>query len=109
MSIPVGVNASTKASKPSAEPELADVTNLGSIAQMDYAVMAGAVRPYRPGDMVPAALAAIERSPADYRAVGAFVLKEALLVNFLAPLPGVLEYRRGEVVDVKSGQLVPPR
>lgn len=97
------------ASKPSVEPELAAVTNRGSMAQMDYASMAGAVRPYRDSDPVPPALAATKRSPADYRAVGAFVLREALLVNFLAPVPGVLDYRRGEVVDVKTGQIVPPR
>ena len=97
------------ASKPSPEPELAGVTNLGPVAQMDYAVMAGAVRPYRAGDSVPPSLAAVRRSPADYRAAGAFVLREALLVNFLAPVPGVLDYRRGDVVDVQTGQIVPPR
>lgn len=97
------------ASKPSPEPELAAVTGLGAVAQMDYAVMAGAVRPYREGDAVPPSLANVRRSPTDYRAVGAFVLREALLANWLAPVPGVLDYRRGEVVDVKSGQMVPSR
>jgi hypothetical protein len=97
------------ASKPSAEPELAAVTNRGAMAQLDFASMAGAVRPYRQDDPVPPSLAALPRNPADYRAVGAFVLREALLVNYLAPVPGVLDYRRGEVFDVKSGQIVPPR
>lgn len=97
------------ASKPSAEAELAAVTNRGAMAQMDFASMAGAIRPYRPSDPLPASLAGTTRVPADYRAVGPFVLREALLVNYLAPVPGVLEYRRGEVVDVKSGAIVPSR
>lgn len=97
------------ASKPSPEPELASVTNLGSMAQLDYASMPGAIRPARAGDSVPPALTDISRTPSDYRAAGAFVLREALLVNFLAPLPGVLDYHRGEVFDVKRGALVPPR
>lgn len=107
--VDAGTFFSEMASKPSSEPELAAVTNRGSMAQMDYASMAGAIRPYRADDPLPASLAAMKRAPAAYRAVGPFVLREALLVNYLAPVPGVLDYRRGEVVDVKSGAIVPPR
>ncbi len=107
--IDAGTYLAEMASKPSSEPELATVTSRGAMAQMDYASVAGAVRPYRAADAVPPSLAALARVPADFRAVGAFVLREAMLVNYLAPVAGALDYRRGAVFDVKRGELVPPR
>lgn len=95
--------------RPSSDPELATVTGLGAMARMDYLMFSGAVRPYRAGDARPAAIAAMPAVVAEYRATAPFVVPSATLANFLAPLPGVLEYRRGEVVDVKTGQIVPPR
>lgn len=98
----------TFAARPSTEPELKGVTGLGSQAQMDYALFAGAVRPSGPGTAVPT-LPGARIAPASYRATAPFVIRGALLSNWLAPLPGVLDYRRGDVVDVPSGKVLPPR
>ena len=97
-----------RADRPAAAPELASVTNLGSMARMDYQLFAGAVRPARAGDALPPGLSGAKVVPADYRATPAFFLAPAMFSNFLAPLPGVLEYRRGEVFDVKSQTTLPP-
>lgn len=97
------------AGKPSRFPELAEVTNLGDTMNMDFPLSAGALRPFRAGDPVPTALQPLARSPARFRAVGAFLEPAARGINRLAPIPGVLAYRRGEVVDVQTGETIPPR
>lgn len=98
-----------RSSLPSAEPELASVTGLGPTASVDYPMSSAAIRPVSTSDRLPAALAALPRTSADYRAVGPFPVRQPEILNNLAPLPGVLEYRRGEVYDVKTGALLKPR
>lgn len=98
-----------RADRPSSEPELAGVSNLGTMARIDYQLFAGAIRPMREGAAPAAGVANIPVVAAPYRASSPFVIQSALLPNFLAPLPGVLEYRRGEVFDVKAQAILPPR
>lgn len=95
-----------RADRPSSEPELASVTGLGSMARIDYQLFAGGIRP---GISPVAGIMTIPVVAAPYRASAPFVIRSALLPNFLAPLPGVLEYRRGEVFDVKAGAILPAR
>lgn len=95
-----------RADRPSSEPELASVTGLGSMARIDYQLFAGGIRP---GISPVAGIMTIPVVAAPYRASSPFVIQSALLPNFLAPLPGVLEYRRGEVFDVKAQAILPPR
>lgn len=95
-----------RADRPSSEPELASVTGLGSMARIDYQLFAGGIRP---GIFPVAGITTIPVVAAPYRASAPFVIRSALLPNFLAPLPGVLEYRRGEVFDVKAQAILPPR
>lgn len=97
-----------RADRLSTMPELASVTNLGSMARMDYLLFAGAVRPAQTNEPMPAKLNRATVVAADYRATPAFFIESAMLSNFLAPLPGVLEYRRGEVFDVKAQAILPP-
>lgn len=98
-----------RADRQSSEPELASVTNLGSMARMDYQLFAGAIRPSRANDAAVAGLPPAAIVPALYRASAPFVITQALIPNFLAPMPGVLEYRRGEVFDVKAQKILAPR
>jgi len=104
----LGTFLADKAADPSSEPELATVTNLGRTAGMDYYMVSGGVRPAQSGGSVPSSVAALKTVSADYRAAGPFVLQPAIVSNFLAPLAGVLEYRRGEVFDVKAGRVLLP-
>jgi hypothetical protein len=53
---------------------------------------------------VPAALSALPRVPADYRAVGAMPNYIGAPLSRLAPLAGVLDYDKdGNVIDLKAG------
>lgn len=98
-----------RADRPAATPELASVTNLGAMARMDFQMFAGAVRPARASETLPPSLRGATVVAADYRATPPFLLASALFSNFLAPLPGVLVYRRGEVFDVKAQRVLAPR
>lgn len=63
-----------------------------------------AIRPAPASTPPPAALAALQPAPADYRAMPAFPNYPAAALSRLAPLAGVLDYdRNGDVVDVKAG------
>ena len=98
-----------RAADPSPEPELAPVSNLGAIANMDYYLPAGAIRPAAASDPVLPEASGVPRQFADYHAFAPFVLGGTQFSISLAPMPGVLEYRRGEVFDVKAGQILQPR
>jgi hypothetical protein len=58
---------------------------------------------------VPAAILASKVDPAVFHAVGPFVDPNVLLINRLAAIPGVLAYREGRVIDVRSGEEALPR
>lgn len=68
-------------------------------------IMGQALVPPAKGEVVPEALRIFPLEPADMRAVAPFHDRFAASINRLAPIPGVLAYERGKVMDVKSGML----
>jgi hypothetical protein len=104
----LGTMITDMAWKPSTHPELAGEVDLGPSAVMDYGLFASAVRPPKVDDALPAGLDPTMVHAARYFAVGAFTEPGANLANRLAPMPGVLAYREGRVVDVRTGAEVPP-
>lgn len=52
----------------------------------------------------PASLATLPLELADYRAVGLFHEPGAEWINRLAPVPGILGYERGRVIDLRTGK-----
>lgn len=96
-----------RADRPSAIPELASETNLGPSARTDYVLLAAGLRPARAGVDIPSSLASADIVLPKLHAVGPFVEPNTLLINRLAPIPGVLAYEAGHVVDVPSGRRLP--
>ena len=105
----LGTFMTDTAEKVSVHPELAEETGIGPTASMDYNLFAAALRPVRPGDTLPAAVDPGKVDPAVFHAVGPFVDPNVMLINRLAAIPGVLAYREGHVIDVKTGQEAMPR
>lgn len=105
----LGTFMTDTAEKKSVHPELAEETGIGPTASMDYNLFAAALRPFRPGDTLPAAIDAAKVDPAVLHAVGPFVDPNVMLINRLAAIPGVLAYRDGRVIDVRSGEEAMPR
>jgi hypothetical protein len=105
----LGTFMTDTAAKQSVHPELAEETGIGPTASMDYNLFAAALRPPRPGEALPAGLDSAKVDPAALHAVGPFVDPNVMLINRLAAIPGVLEYREGRVIDVRTGQEAMPR
>lgn len=53
---------------------------------------------------IPATLASLPRQQAEFSAVGLFREPGAPSINRLAPIPGILGYDRGKVIDLRTGQ-----
>ena len=87
----------------SSVPELAAESGFGPSSHHGFLLIGATVRPVQAGTSVPAALSGFEVRPAQYRAVGKFVDPRAMLINRLAPVPGVLAYDGARVIDVRSG------
>lgn len=68
---------------------------------------AGTVRHARSDSSIPQVLADKPITPAQYRAVGRFFTPNAVNIERLVPVPGVLDYDRGKVIDAVTGQVVP--
>jgi hypothetical protein len=64
------------------------------------------VEPMQPADPVPASVANLPREAAAYRAAGKIDNFFGVQIDRLTALPGVLEYKRDEVVDVRAGGAV---
>ncbi|NML04513.1 hypothetical protein [Sphingomonas sp. G-3-2-10] len=88
-------------------PELAAETGFGPSSDTPNVLIAGTVRPVAPGTALPPALAGVTVVRGEYRAVGKYFNPNAGGVNRLVPVPGVLSYDRGKVIDVKSGKEAP--
>lgn len=88
-------------------PELAAESDFGPSSDTVITLLTGTVRPVRSGDLVPPQLAGMLIKAADYHAVGRYFHPAAFGVNRLVPVPGVLAYDRGKVIDVKSGLVMP--
>lgn len=92
----------------SALPELADETGFGPSSDPGpWILAAGTVRPVRENSSLPAALRGTRIEPAAYHAVGRFFTPNAMGINRLVPVPGILAYDGGKVIDVATGQAVP--
>lgn len=86
----------------SPEPHLED--NLGK-SMFNYGFVLGqAVVPATPATPVIASLQGLPRVAADYHAVGLF-REPGAGINRLAPVPGVLRYERGKVIDERTGKV----
>jgi hypothetical protein len=88
-------------------PELRAESGFGPGSTAIFRLLGATMRPPQPGAAVPEVLRNADIHPARYRAVGKFLEPRALAINRLAPIPGVLAYDEGRVVDVASGRIVP--
>lgn len=88
---------------PTTIPELAGVVRGKESGFMGVHPYTVAVRPVGSATLVPAALAALQPAPADYRAMPAYPNYPGTHLSRLAPLAGVLDYdKNGDVVDLKA-------
>lgn len=104
----LGTMLTAQAWKPSAIPELADSANLGRSAFVGAGVMAVALRPSHPDEDV-GGLDHAKIKPARLYAVGPFVEPNVFTIYRLAPIPGVLRYDGGRVIDVATNGEALPR
>lgn len=88
-------------------PELRAESGFGQTMAGGAILVGATVRPVRSESPVPSALGGATVRPAEYRAIGKFVERRTAGINRLAPVPGVLDYQEGRVIDVKSGRAVP--
>lgn len=85
----------------SPEPHLED--NLGK-SMFSYGFVLGqALVPATAATPIPAGVRALPRVVAQYQAVGLFREPGAVSINRLAPVPGILRYDRGKVIDERTG------
>lgn len=91
-----------EAADPSPIPELKAVTGLGPTVNGTFVLLASAIRPADDTTAIPSVLTGKPVVPADYRATGKFVSPFAPGINRLAPIPGVLGYDGGTVLDLVS-------
>jgi hypothetical protein len=91
-----------KVHKPSPVPNLED--NLGEqMAQYSF-IFGAAVIPADESTPAPSAVSKFPIRRAEYSAVASFREPGAQSINRLAPIPGILGYNRGQVIDLKSGE-----
>jgi len=95
-----------QAKKRSVIPELAAESGFGPSSDTPMVLLTGTVRPTQHGVSIPAALNRQPIVAADYHAVGKFVEPNAGGVNRLVPVPGVLAYDNGRVIDLKTARIV---
>lgn len=88
-------------------PELAPESDFGPSSDPSLVLLGGTVRPATAGMAVPVGIPAKAVRAAEYRAVGRYFNPGAMGVNRLVPVPGVLGYDRGKVLDLRNGKTVP--
>jgi hypothetical protein len=98
----MGALYADKVHKESPVPNLED--NVGPDMFNYGFIMGQALVPATAASPVPAGLHDLPIELADYHAVGLFHEAGAPSINRLAPVPGVLRYDRGKVIDVKTDQ-----
>jgi len=94
----LGTMLTAQASRPTGIPELVDSANLGRSAS---GVAAVALRPSHPNEDS-AGLDRANIRPARLFAVGPFVEPSVFSIYRLAPIPAVLRYDEGRVIDVAT-------
>lgn len=86
-------------------PELAAESGFGPSSDvLGGYLLGGTIRPARAESSLPPALA-LPVTPARFFAVGKYYSVIAGGINRMVPIPGVLDYDRGKVVDVQSGKV----
>jgi len=88
-------------------PELRSESGFGPSSRAILGLLGATMRVPQPGAAIPGDLQNVSVRPVQYRAVGKFVEPRALAINRLAPIPGVLAYDGGRVIDVARGRAVP--
>jgi len=100
----MGALYADKVHKPSPIPNLED--NLGpSMFQYGF-ILGEALVPATATSPVPDSLRSFPIERAEYHAVGLFHEPGAGSINRLAPIPGILRYDAGKVIDERTGQAV---
>lgn len=93
-----------KVHKASPVPNLED--NLGEQMFQYSFILGAAVVPAGAATPVPPVVAKLPVALAEFHAVGPFTQPGASWINRLAPVPGVLSYDEGKVVDVRTGKVL---
>lgn len=96
-----------EAFKPSDIPELASATNMGPSMNGYTGTLAAAIRPASTSTPPPSQLAGKPIMPARFHAIGKFVAENALGINRLVPIPGILGYDKGAVIDLQRNSIAP--
>ncbi|MBL0915042.1 MAG: hypothetical protein IBJ13_05880 [Sphingopyxis sp.] len=100
----MGALYADKVHKESPVPHVED--NLGP-SMFNYGFILGqALVPPETAAPAPPALAGLPMRNAEYHAVGLFREIGSPFINRLAPVPGILGYDRGKVIDLRTGQPV---
>ncbi|MDB5704072.1 MAG: hypothetical protein JWN66_1188 [Sphingomonas bacterium] len=99
----LGALYADKVHKPSPVPHLED--NLGPSMFAYGFVFGQALVPADASTPVPAALAGLPVEPARIDIVGEYYEPGAGNINRLAPIPGILGYKRGRPVDLRTGKI----
>jgi len=86
-------------------PELKPESGFGPSSDAFFPLLVGGLRLPAPGAAMPDTLHSLKVVLADYHAVGRFLDGRALGINRMVPVPGVLAYDNGKVIDVRSGQV----
>ena len=100
----LGTFVGDTAKKRSVIPELAQESGFGPSSDTPFVLLTGTIRPATSATP-PAPLAGQRILAADYHAVGKFLEPNAQGINRMVPIPGVLAYDNGKVIDMKSGQV----
>jgi hypothetical protein len=87
-------------------PELAEETGFGPSSDTPFVLATGTVRPARADSSLPTALTNQPIVQGEYRAVGKFFNAACGGINRMPPVPGILAYQGGKVVDGKTGEIV---
>ncbi len=106
----LGTILSDGAKESSSIDELKAESNFGPSSDVAPSVLITAtVRPPAAETQPPQALRNAPVRPANYHAIGKFLDPRTLGINRLVPVPGVLSYDGGRVIDVQTGAVVPDR
>lgn len=90
-------------------PEIAPESGYGPSSDTPFILIGATVRPAIAGSAAPTGLEIARIVAADYHAIGKFFHPGAVGINRLIPVPGVLAYDYGKVIDVKTGKVMPDR
>ncbi len=106
--VDLGYFMADRAKEKSVIPELASETGYGPSSDPGGTyLLAGTVRAVGPESSRAAGVPRDAVEPARYRAVGKYLYPGAVGINRLVPVPGILDYDGGAVIDVQSGKQVP--